>query len=68
MRLQIRGFIVNDYLSNRAEVLDIFTKAIEERKPDVSAQSEQIVQAKFVAEIQENWSLRFNTECWLRQD
>jgi NADPH-dependent curcumin reductase CurA len=38
MRLQIRGFIVNDYLSNRAEVLDIFTKAIEEGKPDVSAQ------------------------------
>ena len=47
MRIQIRGFIVTDYLSKRAEVLDIFRKAIEEGKLDIGSESEQVVPAKF---------------------
>jgi NADPH-dependent curcumin reductase CurA len=47
MRIQIRGFIVTDYLSKRGEVLDIFSKAIEEGKLDIGAESEQVVPAKF---------------------
>ena len=58
MRIQIRGFIVTDYLSKRAEVLDIFRKAIEEGKLDIGAQSEQVVSAKF-EEIPKVWMKLF---------
>lgn len=47
MRIQIRGFIVTDYMSKRGEVLDIFRKAIEDGKLDIGAKSEQVVPAKF---------------------
>jgi NADPH-dependent curcumin reductase CurA len=47
MRIQIRGFIVTDYLSKRGEVLDIFRKAIEDGKLDIGVESEQVIPAKF---------------------
>lgn len=47
MRIQIRGFIVTDYMSKRGEVLDIFRQAIEDGKLDIGAESEQVVPAKF---------------------
>jgi NADPH-dependent curcumin reductase CurA len=47
MRIQIRGFIVTDYLSKRGKVLDIFRKAIEDGKLDIGAESEQVVPARF---------------------
>jgi NADPH-dependent curcumin reductase CurA len=58
MRIQIRGFIVTDYLSKRAEVLDIFRKAIEDRRLNINAESEQVVPAKF-DEIPKVWMKLF---------
>jgi NADPH-dependent curcumin reductase CurA len=46
MRIQIRGFIVTDYLHKRAEVLGISRKAIEEGNLVIGADSEQVVPTK----------------------
>jgi len=58
MRIQIRGFIVTDYLPKRAEALGIFRKAIEEGKLDIGAENEQVVPAKF-EDIPKVWMMLF---------
>jgi len=54
MRIQIRGFIVTDYLHKRAEVLGIFRKAVEEGTLVFGANSEQVVPTKF-EDIPKTW-------------
>jgi NADPH-dependent curcumin reductase CurA len=58
MRIQIRGFIVTDYLHKRAEVLGIFRKAIEEGNLVIGADSEQVVPTKF-EDIPKTWMKLF---------
>jgi len=58
MRIQIRGFIVTDYLPHRAEVMDIFRKAIEEGKLTIGEESEQVVPGKF-EDIPKTWMKLF---------
>lgn len=59
MRIQIRGFIVSDYLSKRGEALDIFRKAIEDGKLNVGAESEHVVPANF-EDIPKVWMKLFD--------
>jgi len=58
MRIQIRGFIVTDYLSHRGEVLDIFREALEDGKLKIGDESEQVVPGKF-EDIPKTWMKLF---------
>ena len=58
MRIQIKGFIVTNYLHKQAEVLDIFRKAIEEGNLIIGADSEQVVPTTF-EDIPKTWMKLF---------
>ncbi|QIW97540.1 hypothetical protein AMS68_003058 [Peltaster fructicola] len=54
MRLEIRGFIVFDYLQHAKETLDIFRKALQEGKLKIDDASEHIVKTRF-EEVPNTW-------------
>lgn len=58
MRIQIRGFIVTDYLSQAGEVIGLFRKAIEEGKLNIGAENEQVVSGSF-EDIPKTWMKLF---------
>ena len=47
MRIQIRGFIVLDYLSHAGEMIEIFKQAVKEGKVKIGDEHEQVVDTKF---------------------
>ena len=46
-RLEIKGFIVFDFLHKRAEVLDVYRKAIADKKITIDDKNETVVDTKF---------------------
>lgn len=58
MRIQIRGFIIIDYLSHAQEMIGIFRKAIEEGKLKIGDESEQVVETKF-EDVPKTWMKLF---------
>ncbi|KAK4949587.1 quinone oxidoreductase [Elasticomyces elasticus] len=59
MRIQVRGFIVLDYLSKMSEVLKEFRAALQEGKLKIDEQSEHVVEASF-KEIPKTWLMLFD--------
>lgn len=47
MRLQIRGFIVTDYLSKAKETFQIFSEAIKQGKLKIDDSNEQVMEVPF---------------------
>jgi NADPH-dependent curcumin reductase CurA len=58
MRLQIKGFIVTDYLPHAAEMIGIFKKAITEGKLSVGNENEHVVDTKF-EDVPKTWLTLF---------
>jgi NADPH-dependent curcumin reductase CurA len=58
MRLQIRGFIVTDYMHKAEETRHLFIKAVEEGKLKIGAEQEHVVETKF-EDIPKTWLLLF---------
>jgi len=58
MRIEVRGFIVIDYLHKAAETMEIFKKALSEGKLKVDDKSEHIVESKF-EDIPKTWMKLF---------
>ena len=58
MRLEIRGFIVIDYLHKAGETMEIFKKALGEGKIKVDDKSEHVVEAKF-EDVPQTWMKLF---------
>lgn len=54
MRLEIRGFIVFDYLSHAKETMDIFRSALKEGKITIDDSSEHVVKTKF-QDVPKTW-------------
>ncbi|KJZ71217.1 hypothetical protein HIM_09360 [Hirsutella minnesotensis 3608] len=46
-RLELKGFVVLDYLADAAKVAGIYTKAVQEGKIEIGDKSETVVPAKF---------------------
>ncbi|KAK5331668.1 quinone oxidoreductase [Exophiala xenobiotica] len=61
MRLQIKGFIVIDYLSKAAETQKIFRQAIQEGKLKVGDEMETVVSTKF-DDVPKTWLKLFSGE------
>ena len=58
MRIQIRGFIILDYLDHAAEMLGILKKGIEEGKLKISEENEHVVDTKF-EDVPRTWLTLF---------
>ena len=58
MRIQIRGFIVLDYLNKTPEVMGIFQQAIKDGKLSIGDESEQVVKGGF-KDVPKTWMTLF---------
>lgn len=58
MRLQIRGFIVLDYVHKAGEVMEIFKKALQEGKFKVGDDNETVVDTK-IEDVPKTWMKLF---------
>lgn len=59
MRLQIKGFIVLDWLEHAGEALDIFKKALQEGKLKIGDDNETVVDTKF-EDVPKTWTMLFD--------
>ena len=59
MRLQIRGFIVLDYLERAGEALKIFREALQSGKLKIGDENETVVDTKF-EDIPKTWTMLFD--------
>lgn len=59
MRLQIRGFIVIDYLKSRAEALKVFRQGIQDGKLKIGEGNETVVPTKF-EDVPKTWLKLFS--------
>ncbi|KIV87173.1 hypothetical protein PV11_02738 [Exophiala sideris] len=59
MRLQLRGFIIIDYLSKAGEVLKLFREAIQEGKLKIGDGNETVVSTKF-EDVPKTWLKLFS--------
>jgi NADPH-dependent curcumin reductase CurA len=59
MRLQIKGFIIFDYLPRAAEAIGVFRKALQEGKLKLGDANETVVDTKF-EDVPKTWLMLFS--------
>lgn len=59
MRLQIRGFIIIDFLPRAAEAIDALRKALQEGKIKIGDANETVVDTKF-EDVPKTWTMLFS--------
>ena len=47
MRLQIRGFLVTDFMARFKETRELFVRSVQEGKLKIGAEQEDVVETKF---------------------